>query len=938
MYKSAFQNYSSALIILDENLTIIDINAKALAIKGLSNGIIREPFLQLFQIDGVKDHNDLRLCDQQPVVCKFVPGNNLLSKEQASTNESNLNDKVPAIDLKLYITPAEDCFIVKIESIENENEALISLVEDVLNLPGNAVEAALKLNVYPISIIDMDNKTYLFQNAAHKEMVNNLIDIHSLEKIPYLVDKNLFLSEVTAASSSVFVPYVEEHQYTDKSGLKRYYELHGTPVLLPPDNKHILILQYNELTQGVILKNELEGYKKFLQEIFASLPGMVFKCLNENNWTIEYVSPTCKDITGYSYTDLVNNNKIRYGDLIHDDDKAKVWQKVQDAVKKRRSYSLKYRIITRRGAVKWVHENGRANYDEYGNVVNIEGFITDVSESEITQQKLKFELQVSEAIARMGLNLLKDYVSPIEIAAEIQECIVNLTGSRFTLIYAPDESDDDFTLFMNSSPQEVFTVRMKDFNDNQKQFLKKLVSLTEPFVNNNSDEVCFPGYSEEKIKVSRLMCIPAFTNKKLTGILIAGDSNSDYTDDSIETGQRFINMFALGMYRLRAEEKLQEAKSKAEESDRLKSLFLSNMSHEIRTPMNAIVGFAEMLQDSDLSIEQKNRFLEVIIKSGDNLLRLINDIIDISKIEAGQLKFDYTDCLVNEMISDLETFFKRELIRLKKRNLNLYVRLGHPESDFALQTDSTRLKQILNNLIGNAIKFTDEGFIEFGYEIKTGVIEFFVRDSGIGIAQEKQELIFERFGQVQEAISRNLAGTGLGLTISKNLVELMGGNIWVDSIVGEGSTFFFTLPLRISRKVVHDVPAAEPITKQPSNLSGKNFLIVEDVDTNYFYLSSLLQKFSANVLRATNGQKAVDMVKSDSSIDLVLMDIELPILDGYQATRLIKEIRPELPVIAQTAFAMMGEREKSREAGCNDYLSKPIRKEELLSVLKKFFS
>jgi len=247
------------------------------------------------------------------------------------------------------------------------------------------------------------------------------------------------------------------------------------------------------------------------------------------------------------------------------------------------------------------------------------------------------------------------------------------------------------------------------------------------------------------------------------------------------------------------------------------------------------------------------------------------------------------------------------------------------------------LKQILNNLIGNAVKFTDEGFIEYGYQIKSGVIEFFVRDSGIGIAPDKQNVIFERFGQVREAISRNQTGTGLGLTISKNLVELLGGEIWVDSLPGEGSTFYFTLPLRVSAKTVNKSNEEQAIQPKPAlDLTGKTILVVEDVDTNYFYMSSLLQKFNCTIIRANNGAKAVELCRTDSSINLVLMDIELPVMDGYKATIEIKKIRPDLPIIAQTAFAMMGERERSKEAGCNDYLAKPIRKEELVSTLRKY--
>lgn len=912
----------------------------AISLSGLSSDVINSPFQDYF----IPEESYVTISDFFKRLHTTIEITALLKQKSEanavfSNNDSTKIEEPIDTVFKLKVTPIEMGYMVKLKLHIQPEKTTISFIEEFLNGDNAFLIAALELNNSPFCVIDMDNKNFIFQNNAHKEMVKNLVNMENIMNIPDLVDKELFLSVLRETSSNVLIPFVEDHEYIDLHGQRRYYKLYGTPVLNPPHNNHILIIQYSEQTQEVWLKKEVADYKRLVRELFTNLPGMVFRCLNENSWTMEYISPSCKEVTGYSYLELVNNNKIRYGDLIHPEDRSKVWQTIQDALRKKRSYTIRYRIKTRKGKEKWVQETGKANFDSSGVVVDIEGYISDISEGQETQQKLKRELEVSQAIARIGFDILKDSVSPIDIATQIQEYIIDFTESKFTLIYAPNESDDDYTLFMLTNPDKVSTINMSQFSETQKTFLERMLALEEPIIQNQKNNIFLPGFSDEETEVTRFFCIPAFTNNKLSGLLLAGNSEEDYTQEDVAASQRLISMFALGMYRLKAEEKLQEAKTKAEESDRLKSLFLSNMSHEIRTPMNAIVGFAEMLQDSDLSIDQKNKFLEVIIKSGDNLLRLINDIIDISKIEAGQLKFDYSDCLVNEMITDLETFFKRELFRLKKGQLNLYIRMGHPESDFALQTDSTRLKQVLNNLIGNAIKFTDDGFIEFGYEIKSGTIEFFVRDSGIGIALDKQDLIFKRFGQVQEAISRNLAGTGLGLTISKNLVELMGGRIWVDSMPGEGSTFFFTLPLRMAKKVLPvSVKPEKTALKTNFDLSGRKILIVEDVDTNYFYLSSLLQKFNCKVIRAANGQRAVDMVKEDDRIDLVLMDIELPILDGYQATRLIKEFRPDLPVIAQTAFAMMGEREKSHEAGCNDYLSKPIRKEELLSVLKKFLT
>ncbi len=931
LYQLAFNELPASYIVVDKELVIIDYTAQLGNELDLPNDIKGKSVLNIFHVQIIEDITGFNALIAESNVFKAE----LIDDENKPVDSTN----IPEPDsLSLTFTSLKgNGYLISLKMVRNESDHLAAFVDFAENPDNEIFKAIINTSQFPFCIVDIDNKVYILRNKAHLELESKLIHSESLENMPFLVDSAVPYKVFLETMRNMMVPFVESHEYTDREGYKHYYEINGFPVVSRKSGKHSVLLYYQDLTNEITSKQEIENYRSILEDLFSNLPGMVFRCLNETNWTIEFASVGCKALTGYSTADLVNNNKIHYGDLIHPDDKQMVWDNIQHAIKRKRHYDLQYRIITKQGKVKWVSEKGKATYDQYDQVVSLGGFITDISEGRLAEINLTKELNTSEAIAQISMELLKDTVTPLHVSRLVQEFVKTLSGSKFSVIYSPDESGNGFTLFNHDNEDETLTVHPDNYTVKQFAFLNRLLESSQPYVLNEETSIILPGFHDDEITINRIISVPAFTNKKLTGLLIIGNADEDYTSETIAISQRFINMFALGLYRLKAEETLQEAKRKAEESDRLKSLFLSNMSHEIRTPMNAIVGFAEMLQDTDLNREQKNRFLEVIIKSGDNLLRLINDIIDISKIEAGQLKFDYSDCLVNEMISDLETYFKQELVRQKKQHLNLYVQLGHPESDFALQTDCTRLKQILNNLIGNAVKFTDEGFIEFGYQIKSGSIEFFVRDSGIGIAADKQKLIFERFGQVQEAISRNLSGTGLGLTISKNLVEMLGGAIWVDSIPGEGSTFFFNLPLRLgARHVSKEKQETGEDAKLAFDLLGKNILIVEDVDTNYFYLSSLLQKMNCKIQRANNGLKAIEIAKKDKSIDLILMDIELPVLDGYKATQEIKKFRPELPIIAQTAFAMMGERERSREAGCNDYIAKPIRKEELISTLRKY--
>ena len=392
---------------------------------------------------------------------------------------------------------------------------------------------------------------------------------------------------------------------------------------------------------------------------------------------------------------------------------------------------------------------------------------------------------------------------------------------------------------------------------------------------------------------------------------------------------------------------LQKAKKKAEEADRLKSAFLANMSHEIRTPMNAILGFSELLASPDLKIDKKNTFIDIINANGTALLNLIDDIIDISKIEAQQIKIHKKDCDINKIMHDLYTFYSNDIRSKEKYNIELRLK-NIIEKDLIIHTDPFRFRQVLSNLIGNAVKFTENGFIEFGCILEAthhGVslksngmfLQFYVKDTGIGIPDDKVDMIFDRFRQIEREHIRNTRGTGLGLAISKNLVELLGGKIWVESTLNKGTTFYFTIPYQLCEKNITDIPATIS-DKENYNWKDKLILVVDNEEFIYKFFEEILQKTGAKLLWVRNGREAVDICISNDNIDIVLMDIKMPVMDGYEAIRKIKQIRKELPIIVQTAYAMEEEREKSLNAGCNDYIAKPLRSKELLSIMSKYLT
>lgn len=374
----------------------------------------------------------------------------------------------------------------------------------------------------------------------------------------------------------------------------------------------------------------------------------------------------------------------------------------------------------------------------------------------------------------------------------------------------------------------------------------------------------------------------------------------------------------------------------AEESDKLKSAFLANMSHEIRTPMNAIISFSQFLKDPDTESFKKEEYINYIVSSGKTLLRLIDDIIDSAKIEANQLKIKRGACNVNTLMRELYRFFKESKIYEEKSKVELVINPENFEQNYIIQTDKVRLRQVLTNLIENGFKYTEEGYIEFGFRIsRAQALIFYVKDTGIGIPDDKKAKIFDRFTRVKSSDDKLHAGFGLGLSISRDLVQLLGGKIWFQSEVNRGTTFYFSVPYNSIEEGGEHLDEDGGLNNKNYNWQSKRILVAEDDDLNFKILETILKRNHAEIIRAKNGKLAVEFSR-EKEFDLVLMDIQMPEMNGYDATREIKKINYRLPVIAQTAFAMREERDKCIEAGCDDYIVKPINISELQGKVSKY--
>lgn len=465
----------------------------------------------------------------------------------------------------------------------------------------------------------------------------------------------------------------------------------------------------------------------------------------------------------------------------------------------------------------------------------------------------------------------------------------------------------------------------------------------------------------KRIPVMMITSKKTDTKSRIRGLNIGADAFLSRPIDYIELTTQVKVMFRIK----KAEDKLQQEKNlldkkvkertseleqsekelkialiKATESDRLKMAFLATMSHELRTPLNAVIGLSDIINEN-LQIDDIMSYNKIINSSGQNLLNIIEDILDITMIETGGTKVHKSIFSLRNLIKDVHVIVSQEQHLMGKSNIQLNQILSHDNNDVAINTDHAKLKQILINLLRNAFKFTDNGHIDYGYTMITEneklMLKFYVTDTGIGIADDKHGFIFEVFRQVEDTHTRTRGGTGIGLSIAKQLTELLGGTIWFDSIEGEGSTFYFTIPYEGYETVTKSIKNQNKLRPDIEGaLRNKTVLIVEDIESSFHFLTVVLLKSRINTVWAKNGADAIKLCKENSIIDLVLMDISMPIMNGYEATAKIKKFRPHLPIIAQTAYAIEGDREKALAAGCDDYISKPINKDSLYQIIDKY--
>ncbi len=431
-------------------------------------------------------------------------------------------------------------------------------------------------------------------------------------------------------------------------------------------------------------------------------------------------------------------------------------------------------------------------------------------------------------------------------------------------------------------------------------------------------------------KVISLLTIPLIRDGECIGFV--GFDTVSQKHIFTEYEQQLLQVYAQTLVnvkeRLNKEQRLITEKEKAEESDKLKSAFLANMSHEIRTPMNGIIGFLDLLKKPDLSEENKNEYIDIVVQSGHRLLDTINDIIEISKIETGEQKIHLSSINIAELIAYYHGFFKQQT---DHKGLEYVVSNRLPEDIRVIQTDRNKLESIISNLIKNAIKFTEAGYIEFGCHYEKEDIIFYVRDTGVGIPPERLDTVFERFVQGDNSLSRPQEGSGLGLSIVKAYVDMLKGEIYVESEKGKGSAFSFSIPYMPGKGDKAKKPG--PGNKTSIILEDKvKILIAEDDYASFLYLKNSLSAKGVTFIHTKTGYETVKAIRDNPDISLVLMDIRLPDMSGLEAVKQIREFNKDIPIVAQTAYALSGDKNMALEAGCNDYISKPVNRSELEKI------
>lgn len=654
-----------------------------------------------------------------------------------------------------------------------------------------------------------------------------------------------------------------------------------------------------------IIDDEKEIERKIIQykENFASIFNNIRDAIiifNMNGEIVE-VNPSALELYGYSYQEMVGKNGE---EVIHETYHKRFKDFLKSFITKKDFYTVS---VDKKKDGTFINVEIKGKFFYLMDKPHLISIIRDISEIEGIKESL------------ISINLRQE-----AILDAIPDILVEVDNNN-VYTHANDIGREFFGDNLIGKNVSDYFVGEQD----------KLFQV-EPLFLNDETIFRFENWQRRKDGEKRLLSWKSKTLKDIKGNVIGVISSArDITERKLS--EKFIKEKTDEIYQQNEKLKalnveLNNSKEKAEENDKLKTAFLANMSHEIRTPMNGIMGFSELLSNENISKEQQIKYSEIIMNSSKRLLSLINDILDISKIETKQISVNMAECNISNLFVKLHNFY---MPIAKSKNLEFSMQLDI-ESPF-VYSDERKIYQIINNLLDNAFKFTSKGKIILGCKVNHNMLEIWVVDTGIGIKKENQKRIFERFVQSEKRIAVDFGGSGLGLSISKALAELLGGEISVKSEFNKGSTFTLSIPLESNNK--SKFVSIKQLSNQEQKVvfEGKKLLIAEDEDINYFYLETILADTGLDIYRAKNGFEAVNFCKENPDIKVIIMDIKMPLMSGIEAAKIIKKQNVNIKIIAYTAFAMIGDSERLLNEGCDDYISKPVKKEELIDKVLNYF-
>jgi len=849
-------------------------------------------------------------------------------EEQVETRTSELkkrNDEL--IEREQQLKLANDQYEALNEELRQTNEELFTAKEKaeekeevsrLIAIDLNKAQSASKVGSWKWYIqenrVVWSIEMYKIFGISENTFTGNLEEV--IQKAIHPDD----LKKVNASNNSVIekgIPLPLEYRIVMPDGtIKVVWAEAGELIRDKNSNPMILSGIVQDITERKKADEALKKSYDLLKNLSKQVPGVIYqyRLYPDGSSAFPYASAGMFDIYEVTPEEVLLDASPVFT-RIHPDDYNNIVETITESARNQTIYQSEFRVILPKQGIRWRYCNAKPELLEDGSTL-WHGIITDITESKKAELLLKEKSDIIEAQNEEYRELNIELQTAKERAEESEkkikeqnEEIENFFSCTIDLLCIANI--EGYFIRLNKEWEHTLGYTLKELEG--KKFL----------------DFVHPDDKEETLQtlsiLNKQIEILNFTNRYL-----CKDGSYKWIEwRSYPNGNRIFAAARDITSRKLIELELTLAKEKAEESDRLKTAFLQNMSHEIRTPMNSIIGFSKLLDKPELSPEKRKSFTTIIIDNTNQLLSIVTDILTISSVETNQVKTNIQKVNINNVLLDLIAVFKPQATN---QNISLYAKQQLNDKQSEVYTDKTKVIQVLTNLITNALKFTHEGSIEFGYELRRdepsgASLQFYVKDTGIGIPIEQQEKIFERFRQADLSISRKYGGTGLGLSISKAFVELLDGNIWVESEPEKGSTFYFSIPY----KAVHEMEISN-IQKNENSIS---ILVAEDEEFNYLLLEELLIDFGYPLIHAKDGNEAVEICKSNPTIGLILMDIKMPIMNGHQAAKLIKEFRPDLPIIAQTAYGLQDEI-KQYSGIFDNYITKPIMEDELKDKVMRF--